>query len=330
MANLLPLQPIGKSSSDLTVSRLALGCMGMAGTWEPSEIGPENVRKAIAAFEAALEVGIDFFDHADIYGQGGCETVFKECLAAVPGIRDKIVIATKCGINIGHGYNLSADYIRGAAEASMSRMGIDYIDIYQMHRPDPLAHPRETASALRELVQSGKVRYVGVSNYYPEQVRALQHYLGDGIPLVSNQIEISLLRLGPIYEGWFNNDMTSDNGLVGDGVLDQCEMLEITPLAWSPLGRGFLSGAKDVPADNPRKLRIDAILRELNAQAEKYNATPGNVALAWLLAHPSGIIPLVGSNNPEHIKEAAECVKIDMSRDDWYKLWVAAWGRDWP
>ena len=326
MATSLPTQTIGKTGPK--VSRIGLGCMGLAGTWNPAEVGPENVKRAIAAFESALDAGITLFDHADIYGGTACESIFKECLKAVPGIREKIVIATKCGIRSGY-FELTSDYIKRSIDGSLSRMGIDYVDVYQMHRPDPLAHPRDTASALRQLVKSGKVRHVAVSNFYPEQVRALQTYLEE-IPIVSNQIEISLLRIAPFYEGWKTNDDTSQNGLIGDGVLDQCMAMDITPLAWSPLGKAFLNGAREVPLDNPRKQRIDAIVGELHAQAERYKFMPGQIAIAWLLAHPAGIIPLVGSNNPLHIHEAAIATEVRMTREDWYALWTTAWGRKAP
>jgi predicted oxidoreductase len=292
--------------------------MGMAGTWNPKEVGPENVRKAIVAFEAALESGITFFDHADIYGGGACESIFKDCLAAVPGAREQIIIATKCGIRRGF-YDLSEPTIEACIHASLERLGVEYVDLYQMHRPDPLAHPEETASALKKLIADGLVRHVGVSNYYPEQVRALSAYM-DGIPLVSNQISISLLRLDPIYEGWDG----------GDGVLDQCMGLGQTPLAYSPLGGSALSNNDAIADDNPRKAKIEAVRKELGVQADKYGATAGQMAIAWLLKHPSGIIPLVGSNDPAHITEAVGAANIDLSREDWYKLWTAAWGRSVP
>jgi predicted oxidoreductase len=325
MTSPLPKQQIGKSG--LSVGRIALGCMGLAGTWNPAEAGPDNVKQAIASFESALEAGIDFFDHADIYGQGACESVFKECLAAVPGIRDKIVVATKCGINSGK-YNLSYGYIKSALDASLRRLGTSYVDIYQMHRPDPLAHPRDTARALREAIESGKVRHVAVSNYYPEQVRALQTYLDD-IPIVSNQIEISMTRIAPFYEGWRTNDLKSENGMFGDGVLDQCMALDITPLAWSPIGKGYLGG-KPIPPDHPHKERLVALVAALKKVAETHDATTGQIALAWLLKHPSGIIPLVGSNNPAHIREAVDAAQITLTREEWYALFSAAWGRNVP
>lgn len=320
----LPEQTLG--ATDIRVSRIALGCMGLAGTWNPSEVGDEHRRKAIAAFESALEAGINFFDHADIYGGTACESIFKDCLQAVPGSREKIVIATKCGIRSGY-YDHSPEHIRASIRGSLDRMGIDYIDLYQLHRPDPLSHPRETAKVLDELVDQGLIRQVGVSNYYPQQTAALREYLN--APIVSNQISISLLRLDPFYEGTAGGP--GSEGERGDGVLDQCLQYDITPLAYSPLMKGWLSGHREVPADNPRKETIDRTVTMLREMSDTYNgATPTQLSLAWLLRHPSGIIPLVGSNNPEHIREAAGATSIELSRTDWYNLWVTARGQRVP
>ncbi len=311
-AQTLPLQAIGRDGQ--LVSRIALGCMGLSGTQNPAGITQGLRRNAILAFEAALDAGITFFDHADIYGGGSCEEVFKECLAAVPGSRQRIVIATKGGIRSGY-YDLSAPCITSCVEQSLTRMGIDYIDLYQLHRPDPLTHPGEAAGALNDLLRRALIRSVGVSNYYPEQVRALQGFLD--VPLCSNQIEISLLRLDPLYEGVDG----------GDGTLDYCMATGMTPLAWSPLGGGALMGGTRREADQSRVERVRAALTAL---APTYDATPAQLALAWLLAHPSGILPLVGSTSPRHIGEAAGAAKLVLTREDWYRLWIAARGREVP
>ena len=309
------------------VSRIALGCMGMAGTGNPAEVGPDNVRRAVAAFEAALEVGITFYDHADIYGGTACESIFKECLAAVPGARERIFIATKVGIRPGF-YDHRPDYIRSSILGSMERLGVDSVDLYQLHRPDPLSHPARTAEVLDQLVAQGLVKSVGVSNYYPHQVSALQKYLH--APIASNQISLSLLRLDPIYEGAAGQTDPAKPGGAGDGVLDQCLELGITPLAYSPLGGGWLSGRKPVPADDAHAA-IRRTLDALQKLGPAYGgATPTRLALAWLLAHPSQIIPLVGSNDPAHIREAARAADITLSREDWYALWVASRGAGVP
>ena len=320
----MPMQAFGPDK--VSVSRIALGCMGLAGTWNPAEVGPENVKKAIAAFEASLAAGITFYDHADIYGGTACESIFKDCLAAVPGSRERIFIATKVGIRSGY-YEHSAEYIKKSLRGSLDRMGIDYVDLYQLHRPDPLTHPAESAAALDELVGQGLVKYIGVSNYYPQQTLALKKYLK--APIVSNQISISLLRLDPIYEGAAGGPGSVDSA--GDGVLDQCLELDITPLAYSPIGGGWLSGKWDIPDDHGNKTNIGNARAALRDLSDAYNgATPTQLAIAWLLRHPANIIPLVGSNNPDHIQEMAAAGQIQMSRTDWYKLWVAARGAGVP
>lgn len=315
---LLPTQILG--NLPLPVTRIALGCMGLAGTWNPAEVGDEHRRKAITAYRAALEAGINFFDHADIYGGTACESIFKDCLEAVPGSREKIVIATKAGIRSGF-YEHNPDYLRRSLEGSLKRMGLDFVDLYQLHRPDPLSHPSETAAVLDEMYTQGKIRAIGVSNYHPQQMLALRQFLK--APIVSNQIAISLLHLDPIYEG--------AEGQGGDGSLDQCLAFGITPLAYSPIGGGWLSGKRDLPEEPVFRGRIERILGAMKEIAPQYNdATPTQLALAWVLRHPAGIIPLYGSNNPAHIQEATAAAQINLSREDWYKLWTASRGSRVP
>lgn len=311
----IPVQKVGVNGP--IVSRLGLGCMGMSSGAGPQELTDELIERGLGAFKAALDAGITLFDHADIYGRSAAEMVFKSCLESVKGVRERIVIATKCGIRPGY-YELESDYILKSIEGSLTRMGISYVDIYQMHRPDPFTHPRETAKGLKSVVERGLVKHVGVSNYFPEQIRALETYL-DGMPLVSNQISISLTRLEPIYEG--------EPPWLGSGVLDYAMARGITPLAYSPLGRGWLSGTREIPDDRPDKPVLEAIVAELKEQAAQKKATPTQVALAWLMAHPSGIIPLVGSNNAEHVAEAAGAASLTMTREEWYRLWTAARGK---
>ncbi len=296
--------------------------MGLSGTWNAAEVGPEHKKKAVTAFNTAVEAGITFYDHADFYGAFTCEALFKDCLASIPGIREKIFIATKVGIAWPYGYyDHSPEYIVKGLEGSLTRMGIDYVDLYQLHRPDPLTHPGETAEVLDNMVQRGLIRAVGVSNYYPHQVLALQAYLQ--APIVSNQISLSLTRLDPIYEGAAGGN--------GDGVLDQCLELDMTPLAYSPLGSGWLSGRREIPADHHDRERLTRILGAMAEISPQYgDATPAQLALAWLLRHPAGIIPLVGASKPDHIREAVGAVNVELSRPDWYRLWVAARGAGVP
>ncbi|MEO6435662.1 MAG: aldo/keto reductase [Tepidisphaeraceae bacterium] len=310
----------------IEVSRIALGCMGLAGTWKPEEVGPQHVKKAIAAFEAALEAGITLFDHADIYGWGASESVFAQCLKSVRGSREQIFIATKFGIRKGQYFDHSPGHIRDAIRGSLDRMGIDFVDLYQVHRPDPLAHPAQTAETLDALVEDGLIKQIGVSNYSPQQLLALKRYLS--APIVSNQVQISLLHLDSIYEGALGGPAVET---WGDGVLDQCIELNLTPMAWSPLGGGWLTGRKDPPADHPKREHIDRVMTALREMGKSYDgATPTQLAIAWLLAHPAKIIPIVGSNHPAHIREAAAAAEVQISRTDWYKLWVAGRGEEVP
>jgi predicted oxidoreductase len=308
---------------------IALGCMGLTGTWNPAEMDAAKEKRAITAFGAALEAGITLYDHADIYGGGTCETVFKKCLEAFPEARAKIQIWTKGGIRPAH-YNLSALYLTECIERSRTRIGIDTIDLYQLHRPDPFTHPADTAKALNAALKAGHIQAVGVSNYFPEQVRALQKYLD--VPIVSNQFLINALRLAPFYEGWEmakpnpnpDPDALPGMSVIGDGTLDFCMAENIVPLAYSPLAKAALS--KD-DATEPRLRAVQGVLGEI---ATERGATRTQIALAWLLAHPSGIIPIVGSANPVHIAEAAKSVEFPLERIEWYRIFSAGWGRRVP
>ena len=303
---------------------IALGCMGLTGTWNPDDLTPARTKRAIEAFEAALVAGITLFDHADIYGGGTCETVFKDCLAAFPDVRGDIQIWSKGGIRSGF-FDFSPAYLRECIERSRQRMGVDSLDLFQLHRPDPLAHPRETAKVLQEALDAGHIKAVGVSNFFPEQMRALQTFLD--VPIVSHQWELHLLRLQPFYEGWqapvFNGYSTGMQEY-GDGTLDFCLAHNITPLAYAPLAKGILAKSD---SEEGRERDVQDLLGQLSV---KYDATRTQIALAWLRTHPAGIIPVVGSANPQHIFEAAQKTDLKLQREDWYDLWKASWGRGMP
>jgi predicted oxidoreductase len=283
--------------------------MRIAGTWNPAEITPEKEENGKKAVIAAYEAGYRLFDHADIYARGACEELFGKVLRDVPAMRGEILIATKCGIRFPgdpspdspHRYDFSHDHIIESCEKSLKRLGIETIDIYQLHRPDLLMDPDEVALAFAQLHQAGKVRHFGVSNFLPSFVNALQSKLR--FRLVVNQVEIHLGRLAPFY----------------DGTLDQCISEGITPLSWSPLGGGFLGeGGK---TDDPKRQKL---IEALDAIAKKYGVSRTVLSLAWLLKHPSKIIPIVGSANPAHIFDAAKADDVDLDREDWYRILVAA------
>lgn len=311
-------QPIGRSS--LISSRLAYGCMRILRTWDPTQVTPDREADAKRAVHAAVDAGYTFFDHADIYGRTECERVFGDLLRAQPALRNRMIIATKCGVRRAgdpkpespHRFDLSREHIVRSCEGSLSRLSIDTIDIYQLHRPDVLMDPAEVAEAFMRLRQQGKVRYFGVSNFTPSFVTTLQAYLS--APLIVNQVPI---HLGDLH-------------CFTDGTLDQCLERRITPLAYSPVGGGFLADGGTVPEDHPQHAIRQPLIELLDEVAARYNTSRTVVSLAWLLKHPAGIIPIVGSADPAHIATAAQADDLNLDREDWYRLFVAARGRNLP
>lgn len=292
------------------MGEIAFGCWRFGGT---------DLTTAQTRIGTALDSGMTLIDNADVYGLdnncpwGAAEELLGRVFASTPGLRDRVVLATKGGIQLERGvglgvpYDASARNITAACESSLRRLQTDVIDLYQIHRPDLLAHPAETAGALAGLVDSGKVRFLGVSNYHPAQTRALQAHLPAGIFLQTVQPEFSVAQLSPI----------------DDGVFDQAMELGLTPLAWSPLGGGRV--VTDDPADE-RIIAVRTVLDELGAA---HNATRTQIALAFVLAHPAQVIPIIGTGNPDRIVESAGAATIALGKDDCYRL-IAAAGRHLP
>lgn len=292
----------------LASSRLAYGCWRIA----ESESHAEEV--GWPALIAAVEAEYTLFDHADIYCGGRSEALFGKFLRDMPGLRDRITIATKCGIrpagmpnaDAPYRYDSSAEYIIASCEESLRRLGVETIDVYQIHRPDYLMNPEEVAAAFERLRSSGKVREFGVSNFRASQVAALQSAMS--YPLVVQQVEISLACLSPLE----------------DGTLDQCLAEKITPLAWSPLGGGLLGGGAHKLLPAQEAYDVERANMALDSLAQTLGCSRAVVALAWLLKHPAGIIPIVGSTDPVRIREAAWTPNIELTRDQWYRLYAAA------
>jgi len=307
-------------TSRLMSTRLAYGCMRVAATWQPNEVTPERIEAGKKAIIAAYEAGYTLFDHADIYCRGECERIFRLAMKDVRGMRQRVLIATKCGIRFGadpnpdspHRYDFSAEHITWSCEQSLKRLGVERIDIYQLHRPDVLMNPQEVAAVFARLKKQGKVREFGVSNFLPSQLTALQ--TACPMPLIVNQVEIHLGCLACFH----------------DGTLDQCLAHNITPLSWSPLGGGFLGTAGQLSKNHPRRATMLALQRLLDKTVKFYGVSRTVLSLAWLLKHPSGIIPIVGSTDPQHIRDAAKADDVNLSREDWYRLLVAARGEPLP
>jgi predicted oxidoreductase len=311
-------QQIGKSG--LRSSRLSYGCMRIAGTWSVSEIDAQKRERASTAVHAAFESGYTLFDHADIYCHTMCESLFGDIVRDAPSIkRSEYLIATKCGIRFPneppgtpHRFDFSKEHILTSCDGSLKRLGVEAIDIYQLHRPDLLMNPHEVAEAFDILRKQGKVRHFGVSNFVPSFLAALQSALS--FPLMVNQVEIHLGRLDCFY----------------DGTLDQCMAQNITPLSWSPLGGGWLGAGGTVRDNHPRREKLLKIQQQLDEMATQYSVSRTVMALAWLLKPASGIIPIVGSANPANIKDAVRADDVDLGREDWYRLLVAARGEPLP
>lgn len=263
-----------------------------------------------ALLETAIEHGCNLVDCADVYGFdwggtgfGSVEASLGEVLAAAPSLRDRIVLATKGGIIPGIPYDQSAGYLREAVDGSLSRLGVDTIDLYQIHRPDLFTHPAEVAGALDELRAAGKIREVGVSNFTTSQVAALQAHLD--APLVTTQPEMSVVHLDPLF----------------DGTLDQCVERGIVPLAWSPLGGGRVATGEGV-----RPELIDV----LDRLAEREGVDRATIAIAFVLAHPSRPVAITGTMNPQRVVEAAAAARVNLDRSDCYDLVEASRGEPMP
>lgn len=301
----LPAPPATRSlgPSGIAVSSLAWGM------WRFAE-GGRSAADAAKLVHAALDAGITLLDTADIYGfdgQGGfgdAETLLGEVLAADGSLRGRMVLATKGGIRPPLPYDQSPEYVAQAIDDTLRRLRVDMVDLWQVHRPDILAHPQEVARALEDAVAAGKVRALGVSNYTGAQIDALAAFLGQ--PLATTQPEISPLRIAP-----FEN-----------GELDQAMQHGMTPLAWSPLGGGRLL--------TPETARDKAVAAALDRVAQDQGVSRSVAAYGWLMAHPAGIIPIVGSQSAGRIAEAAQALTMRWNRQDWYAVLVAARGEKLP
>ena len=314
------MQTIRLGISSLASSRLAYGCWRSAGSWNPAEVTPESQAAGRRGIIAAYEAGYTLFDNADIYCRGVCEQILGRVLREVSGLRERVLIATKCGIRFAgdplpdspQRYDFSGEYIVSACEQSLKRLGLETIDLYMLHRPDYLADPHEIAGAFAQLQEAGKVRCFGVSNFRPTLVTALQ--AACPMPLIVNQVEISLAKLD----------------CLADGTLDQCLTAQITPLAWSPLGGGLLGdGAKSI-LPSLQGFQPAGIVNALDDIAKARGVSRTVVALAWLLKHPSRMIPILGSTDPQRIRDATRAAELDLTREEWYRLLLAARGAPLP
>jgi len=297
---------INIGNGEIKASAIALGCM---------RIADKSVKEVAELINTALEEGINFFDHADIYGGGKSEEVFAEAIDMKPSIREKIIIQTKCGIRKGY-YDFSKEHILKSVDGSLKRLKTDYIDVLLLHRPDTLMEPEEVAEAFSILHSSGKVRNFGVSNFNPMQIELLSKYLNQ--KLIINQLQFSIMHTGMIDSG-FNVNMKVDQSIDRDGsVLEYCRLKNITIQAWSPFQYGFFEGT----------FLGNEKFKELNDKIDEIAAKKGvpNIAIpiAWILRHPAKIQPIVGTTNPARLKDICKASEIELTREEWYELYRAA------
>lgn len=317
-------------NTDMEVSKIAYGCMGLGRSWDNSPLTESIKSNAIDSVKTAIEHGINFFDHADIYARGKSEQVFGEVLQEMKGIRNEIIIQSKCGICFKGApnsdspgrYDFSYEHITNSVDGSLERLGIEQLDILLLHRPDPLMEPEEVAKAFDEIQQKGKVRYFGVSNFNSGQLALLQNSLD--MPIVVNQIEISLLHNHVINDGILANQTTGQYA-ASTGILDYCRLNNILVQAWSPVALGKIFNPPLDADENVKELA-----KQISVYAEDKKTSKEAIALAWLMKHPVGIQPIIGTTNSERIKNSCKVDEIALSREEWYKLFTIARGNPVP
>ena len=316
--------------SDLVVSRIAYGCMHLSRAWDDSAITASEISAAVEVMATAVDLGITLFDHADIYARGKSERLFGEVLRRSPGLRNRIVLQSKCGIRFAGEpaadsparYDFSREHIVRSVEGTLGRLGIEHLDLLLLHRPDPLAEPAEVAAAFDELQRSGKVRHFGVSNHSASQISLLHKYVDQ--PLVANQIELSLLHHYPISEGILFN-LSGGVPARAAGTLDYCREYDILVQAWAPLASGKFSAPLD-GMDEPVRSAA-ALVREM---ARERDVSAEAILTAWLLRHPAGIQPIVGTTDAARLTAVCAADGLRLTREAWYSLLNAMRGQPVP
>jgi len=300
------MKTIKIANSDMNVSEISLGCMRISGMTD-AEIS--NL------IHTALDEGINFFDHADIYGGGKSETRFSEALNMTPSLREKMYLQSKCGIRQGC-FDFSKEHILESVDGSLKRLKTDYLDVLLLHRPDALVEPEEVAEAFTVLEKGGKVKYFGVSNQNPMQIELLTKYVKQ--PILFNQLQLSITNTGMIDAG-INVNMQIDRGINRDGsILDYCRLKGITIQPWSPFQYGFFQG---VFLNNDKFPELNQTINKIAAAKGVTNTA---IAIAWLLRHPARMQPILGTTNAQRVKDICQASNITLTRLEWYEIYLAA------
>lgn len=288
---------------ELAASQVALGCMRIAG---------KSVDEVEDLIKTALDLGINFFDHADIYGGGQSEVLFGEVLKRNPDLRDQMIIQTKCGIRQGY-YDFSKEHILGSVNASLERLHVDHVDILLLHRPDTLMEPEVVADAFDTLAKEGKVSYFGVSNMNPYQIELLQKYTDH--PLLINQVQFNPVNATMIDSG-FHVNMRDNEAVMRDGsLLEYARLHDITLQPWSIMQASWAEGCF---LGNETYKELNKTLEKL---ADKYQVSPAAMNLAWILRHPAKMQPIAGTTSSEHLAELCKGADIEITREEWYEIY---------
>ncbi len=291
---------------DLGASEISLGCMRIA------DLSKQEISTLI---HTALDEGINFFDHADIYGGGQSEAKFAEALDMPSSLRERMILQSKCGIRQGS-FDFSKEHILAAVDGILKRLRTDYLDVLLLHRPDALVEPEEVAEAFTILEDSGKVKYFGVSNQNPMQIELLAKFVKQ--PLIINQLQLSITNTGMMDAG-LNVNMKIDHSINRDGsILDYCRLKEITIQPWSPFQYGFFEGAF---LDNAKFPELN---QKINEIAAAWGVTNTAIAIAWLLRHPAHMQPIVGTTNPGRVRDICKASDVKLTRQEWYAIYLAA------
>lgn len=300
------MKSINLGGSGLMGSAIGLGCMRI------SSMGREELSRHI---HTALDCGVTFFDHADIYGGGESERLFGSVLASEPGLRDQLVLQSKCGIRPNM-LDLSKEHILESVDGILQRLGTDRLDMLLLHRPDVLIERDQVAEAFERLEQSGKVLHFGVSNFTSRQIELLQSGLKQ--KLLVNQMQFGIMCPGLVAHGLEANTQMPHAADRDGEVLDYCRLKEITIQAWSPFQYGFFGGTF---LDNDQFPELNQTLQEVG---DTYGVSKGAVAAAWILRHPADIQVILGTTKPERVREIAAGSEIRLSREEWYRIYLAA------
>lgn len=300
------MKKITMANGNIKASEIGLGCMRI------SNLDKNSVNNLI---NTALDCGINFFDHADIYGGGKSEEIFSESISLTPSLREKIILQSKCAIRKGF-YDYSKEHIINSVDGILKRLKTEYLDILLLHRPDTLMEPEEVSEAFEKLYNEGKVRNFGVSNHNSMQIELLNKYLKNTINI--NQLQFSIMHTRIIDSG-INVNLKNLPSIDRDGsILEYCRLNDINIQAWSPYQYGFFEGTF---IDNPKFPVLNKKLAEIG---EKYNVSKTAIATAWILRHPAKIQTIVGTTNENRLRDICTASNVNLTRQEWYEIYLAA------